>query len=291
MVNETILRKRKAISYAIGNGQSDSEQERDPFKVSDDDKDKDYEHEVNIDTAPKKKLKMIPKKKIEAKKKLTAKERIARLQSRIKKYTHIKSTVETALPKPNLFCDERITNTSASTSEMVSLNENLDHLFNDDAVEEKVFSFDEQNNMSAQNDEMIFSCDQLDKSSIQNAAINNEQTVIHHTTAVNDQIDLSTVFEMNKMVQCQLSEMMKEISSMRRQLARMESKGTFGQECSEKIETFVDFEESLALEGLPVKSIECVDNLELKLRVSPEYRKKLVLIKHHLQIISLTNIT
>lgn len=72
-----------------------------------------------------------------------------------------------------------------------------------------------------------------------------------------------------------------EVFFMRKQLARMEAKTKLNQtgqdsQGSHGLDTFLDFEQSLAKEGLPIKSIEDVNAFEQKLN-DPAYRQKMVI--------------
>lgn len=70
-----------------------------------------------------------------------------------------------------------------------------------------------------------------------------------------------------------------EILALRKQLARIEAKSIQHtrepQSCQFDDGVFLDFEQSLAKEGLPIKSVNGVNELERKL-TDPVYRKKLV---------------
>lgn len=240
---EIDLRKRKAVpSTSKSHGSSDE----DPFASSDNDRDTNYVDESASEesiSTPNKKRKLNSKKKtIKQGKQLTAKDRIVRLKNKF--VSNSKKSKEKY-------------NATEHSSAVLSKNakENLDYLFGDDDGEEGPRIRSDENAI-------------VEPSCQQTEFLNDKDiTTINQT---------SSLLEMNKMIIGQVSELVREVIAMRKQLARMEAKGTFGQECNEKIETFIDFDEEMTVEGLPLKTIDAVTDLERRLIMSTECRKKLV---------------
>lgn len=240
---EIDLRKRKALPSTSKNHGSSGE---DPFASSDTDNDANYvdesASEESISTPNKRRKLNLKKKTIKQGKQLTAKDRIVRLKNKF-----------VSKSKKSKERNNETEHSSVVLAE--NTKENLDYMFGDDD-REKVPQI-----RSDENAKIGPSC--------------------HQTESLND-VDITTInqtsalLEMNRMIIGQVSELVKEVISMRNQLARMEAKGIFGQECREKIETFIDFDSEMAMEGLPLKTTDTVIDFEEKLKMSTEYRKKLV---------------
>lgn len=240
---EIDLRKRKALPSTSKNHGSGDE---DPFASSDNDKDTNYvdesASEESISTPNKRRKLNLKKKTIKQGKQLTAKDRIVRLKNKF-----------VSKSKKSKEQNNETEHSSVVLAENVK--ENLDYMFGDDDSEKVPQIRSDENTIVGP------SCQQTESPN------DKDITTINQTSAL---------LEMNRMIIGQVSTLVEEVISMRKQLARMEAKGTFGQECSEKIETFIDFDAEMAMEGLPLKTIDAVIDLEGKLRMSTEYRKKLV---------------
>lgn len=238
-----------------------SDDELDPFHTSSDEKDPDFQ---------------LPKKPhiLQKKVTLTKRDRIEKLKKRItQKYSNkkmesvAKPTVET-----NDFTNEVIINLDASTSannnntEADIITKNYDDLFGDDIHQDSPI---------------------IEPVSKEFPNCDKENPVNESETNSFDKL-----FALMLELQNQIHDQNKDLQLLRKQVSRMElktigwpidSKGMarFSGSSTDVIvgpEDLINFEATLAKEGLPIKTCVEINDLEMKLRREPEYKSKLVRI-------------
>lgn len=276
--------KRNAALKGIGtyDENSASNDETDPFANDDNSSDLDYEQ-------PKKQPRIVIRKQIirakpvnVPKKKILSKaERIARLKAKFNRNTpSCSSNVNTLENNINLLNDEKEDNlvfenhdhlfhseqsdngsgtrcgspisiqSGQSTSEFVTRSIS-DHVAKSNAVQ---FESANESNPTAVRTESLNSCDDSD-------------SMVPSLTCLISQL------------QSQIRDLSKEITLMRKQIARIEIKSMPTEPIgSIKEADLLNLDESLATLGLPVNVCIGVNDLETKLRGDSEYRKQLVII-------------
>lgn len=249
---DNIVRKRKIVVNKIEKDHFNSD---DPFHSSDNSDDPDYVEEKSIANPAKKKKSNGMPKKGKAVKSMTPKERIIRLKN---KFWNSKDT-QTKSKDSQKNDDNRLkANTRINTPEEVKTN--FDYMFDsEECVELSKVTSDECAESTPK-------CQQT------------KSVIEEDITSKNDfnPSEFSSLLEMNRLFMNQLNELTKEVVFMRKQLARMEAKGTAVGDFNANIEKLMDLDESLAMEGLPLRSVDTITDFEVKLRISPDYRKKLV---------------
>lgn len=248
--------KRKAAN--LERPQSDDCEETDPYDT--DDNDKDY--------VPEKKKKnseqVIPKRR------LTPKERIERL----------KSKMNVGILKKNISIPNSSDTIPSQSSKLETVDDDQQHVINLDTNYNHFFS-----------EENSDSCEKM-RTDENSSPIPILQVETCGTFPAQQQPacteNSSTVHLMIKVL-AHLKDIQHDVFALRKQVARIEaksigltqqlSKSSNGScEWDDGEEIVMDFEASLAREGLPLKTLTAVDNLEEKLSQNPDYKTKLVKI-------------
>lgn len=258
MSAENCIRKRKVApiqSYSDDN--SEDENGRDPFS-GDDDKDVDY-------ALPKKVIKNPTTKR----RRLTPKERLDRLKKNTSKYVDKKAenSPSAAQKQDNNYPNEKQMQQKLERSNF-----------------EAYFAVNNVSNCSALNvdsfDEIVTKSEDLSPSS---------EHTIEHSTPVYNRLGSASPNSAEHLIMemySELKELTKNVSIMRKQMARIEAKSIgFGMdgksrpsnsEFNDVADVFFYLESALATEGLPLRTCTSLEDFEVKLRVCPEYRLKLV---------------
>lgn len=265
------------------------------FHLSDDDKDLDFRVPAKVSRSVahsdartkmnKSKAKSVPKPKAVPKlkavlkpasnKPLTAAQRLARL----KKKTDLYKKVPGVQKPSRVDCNPlNVTQTS------ITLAENLDHMF---VVGEKNNSGVNVGSSSSESSDSL-NCNGTTKEAIDGTAAGEESFVLINVPSTFEVPQNSDVAQLMLEMRNQMNDLCGNVTILRKQMARVELKSL--QMCScmgrsrsqmspDSIDSdmLFDFEGALSREGLPLKTVDEVNDFERKLK-SSEYRMKLVRI-------------
>lgn len=215
-------------------------------------------------------------------KKLTPEQRIARLNKKINSIQLGNAQKDTRI-QTNPMANESVSNSTGkqSPAETASSIESLDIFFVDDDGQ---LILSETNGTADLRKSCNTSNIMDDKDKINDKPRKNTET----STLMMQPPESTDILSMLISLSEKINEMNGEMFSLRRQVARIEAKSTVYHKpnethpASEMDNVFLDFEGSLAAEGLPIKSIDGVNALENRLAdtaySASSYRQKLVCI-------------